>query len=163
MDPITIAMGLAQFAPSIIKFFTGSDKDASRAQKVIDIAQAVTGAKTPEEALETIKANGELQLKFRQQIVDQENLIIQGQVELNKIEAASSSFFRAGWRPAVGWICAFALGYQMLFRPIVGWYLQQVVGWGYPPTLEMDTLLTLLFGMLGLGAYRTKEKLKGVP
>jgi len=155
-------MGLAQFAPSIIRFFTGSDKDAARAQKVVDIAQAVTGAASGPEALEKIKASGELQLKLRQQILDQENEIIKGQVELNKLDAQSASLFRSGWRPAVGWICVFALGYHMIFRPIVGWWLAEVVGWSFPPPLEIDTLLTLLFGLLGLGAYRTVEKVKGL-
>jgi hypothetical protein len=28
--------------------------------------------------------------------------------------------------------------------------------------LELETLMTLLFGMLGLGWYRTTEKLRGV-
>jgi hypothetical protein len=39
MDPITIGMALAQFAPSLIKIFTGSDKAADVAGKVVDIAK----------------------------------------------------------------------------------------------------------------------------
>lgn len=161
MDPISIAMGLAQFAPSIIKFFSGSDKDAEIAQRVVDAAQTLTGTASGPEALEKIKASSELQLKLRQIISEQENLIISGQVELNKLEAQSTSLFRSGWRPAVGWICVFALAYHMLFRPLVGW-AAAFWGWPFPPPLEIDTLLTLLFGLLGLGAYRTAEKIKGL-
>lgn len=162
MDPITVSMGLAQFAPSIIKFFTGSDKDAERAQRIVDVAQTITGTGSGPEALEKIRASQELQLKLRQQIVDQENLITSGQIELNKLDAQSTSLFRSGWRPAVGWICVFALAYHMLFRPVIGWYLHEVIKWPFPPPLEIDTLLTLLFGLLGLGAYRTVEKVKGL-
>jgi hypothetical protein len=43
MDPISIAMALAQFAPGIIKLLTGSDKAADVAGKVIDVAKVVTG------------------------------------------------------------------------------------------------------------------------
>jgi len=39
--------------------------------------------------------------------------------------------------------------------------MQNLFGWTLPPQLEMDTLMTVLFGMLGLGAYRTVEKVKG--
>ena len=87
--------------------------------------------------------------------------IVKGQTDINKIEAASSSLFKGGWRPAVGWICAFALGYQMLVRPIVAW-ISGIYAWMPPPSLELETLLTLLFGILGLGAYRTYERRTGV-
>jgi hypothetical protein len=84
-----------------------------------------------------------------------------GQMEITKIEAASDSVFKSGWRPAIGWTCAGGLFYQIIARPIFGWVAQNWLGWSLPPSLEMDTLGTILFGMLGLGAYRTVEKIKG--
>jgi len=79
------------------------------------------------------------------------------QLEVNKQEAQAPDFFTRGWRPAVGWICASGLAYQFVVRPIaVG-----LSGTDFP-ALELDTLLTLLFGMLGLGAYRTYERVRGV-
>lgn len=84
-----------------------------------------------------------------------------GQLDVNKAEAESTSAFKGNWRPAVGWICAFALAYQMIVRPILAW-VSAIYAWMPPPSLELDTLLTLLFGMLGLGAMRTAEKFKGV-
>jgi hypothetical protein len=85
------------------------------------------------------------------------------QVELNKIEAASPSFWKSGWRPGVGWVCVSGLAYQFLFRTIIPWIIQ-VCGANVPdmPALDMSTLTTLLFGMLGLGVMRTTEKMKGV-
>jgi hypothetical protein len=59
----------------------------------------------------------------------------------------------------VGWVCVSALAYQMVFRPLLAW-LSSVYSWMPPPSLELDTLLTLLFAILGLGAYRTYEKTK---
>lgn len=84
-----------------------------------------------------------------------------GQLEVNKIEAAAPDLFRGGWRPFIGWTCGGGLFYQIIVRPIFGWVATNAWGWTEPPSLEMDTLLTLLFSMLGLGAYRTYERVKG--
>ena len=84
------------------------------------------------------------------------------QIGVNQAEAQSPDLFRSGWRPFVGWTCGGGLFYQILLRPLLGWAAQNLWQWMPPPSLEMDTLLTLLFGLLGLGAYRTAEKIKGV-
>lgn len=72
MDPITIGMALAQFAPSLIKLFTGSDKAAEVAEKVVGVAQAVTGTQDGAAALEVLKANPDKVLEFRQAIEAQQ-------------------------------------------------------------------------------------------
>lgn len=79
-----------------------------------------------------------------------------GQLEINKIEAATTNLFVSGWRPYIGWMCGTALGYQFLFYPIAVAYLPRIV------QLDMGTLLTLLVGMLGMSGMRTAEKLQGV-
>lgn len=87
---------------------------------------------------------------------------ITGQLEINKAEAGNASVFVSGWRPAVGWICGIALGYQYIMRPIVSW---GVIALGHPlpqmPGLD-DNLWQLLFGILGMGGLRTFEKVQGV-
>ena len=40
------------------------------------------------------------------------------QIEVNKIEAQGKPFQR-NWRPSVGWICSFALGYHFVLAPII--------------------------------------------
>lgn len=85
-----------------------------------------------------------------------------GQIEVNKEEAKHASIFTSGWRPAVGWACVGGLSYQVVFRPIFGWIMTNTMQWSAPPVLEMETLMTLLFGMLGMSAYRTYEKKQGV-
>lgn len=87
--------------------------------------------------------------------------LAKAQIGVNAVEAANPNWFISGWRPAVGWTCAGGLFYQVIARPILGWIMQNLFGWTLPPQLEMDTLMTVLFGMLGLGAYRTVEKIKG--
>lgn len=88
--------------------------------------------------------------------------IIQGQLDTNKAEAASSSAFVAGWRPAIGWVCAAALACQYIGRPLLMWG-GVVTGHQWPPLPGIDdNLWELMLGMLGLGGLRSFEKIKGV-
>ena len=94
--------------------------------------------------------------------VTQQFEALMGQIETNKIEASSSSVLVSGWRPALGWVCVSGFAYEFVLRVIFNGVL---VGLGYPAIfvgIEVDALETLLFGMLGLGSFRTFEKFKGV-
>ena len=93
--------------------------------------------------------------------LDAEVKLAAGQLEVNKVEAASQSTFVSGWRPGAGWICVLGLGYQFFLGPLLAW-ASGIYSWPVPPTLDMGDLLTLLGGMLGLGGLRTAEKFKGV-
>lgn len=77
------------------------------------------------------------------------------QLEVNKVEAAHKSLFVSGWRPMVGWSCCFALVYSTILAPILGI-------WFTVPPVDSSLLTTVLMGMLGLGAMRSAEKVKGV-
>lgn len=68
MDFIAIAMGLAQFAPAIIRWLTGSANAEAAAREVVGVAQAVTGAASPQEALQKIQADQAAQLAFRDRL-----------------------------------------------------------------------------------------------
>lgn len=72
MDPITIAMSLAQFAPSLIRLISGSDKAGDVAEKVVDIAKTVTGTDTGEAALSAITCDQNKILEFRQAVSAQQ-------------------------------------------------------------------------------------------
>lgn len=88
--------------------------------------------------------------------------LAKGQLEVNKAEAANTNVFVSGWRPMVGWVCAAGLGSQFIVSPFAEFIANAV---GHPveyPQLDLGTLMTLLFGMLGLGAMRTQEKISGV-
>lgn len=71
MDPITVAMGLAQFAPTILKWITGSDKAEAAAQKVVSIAEVVTG-QSGDGALSAIQADPAKALEFRTAVMANE-------------------------------------------------------------------------------------------
>ena len=87
---------------------------------------------------------------------------VMAQIEVNKIEAASPSLFVSGWRPAIGWICALGMAGNFITIPLTNMVLELA---GYDvelPLIDMETLLPVLLGMLGLGAMRTVEKVKQV-
>ena len=85
-----------------------------------------------------------------------DNCIKEKQIEINKQEAKSKSLFIAGWRPFIGWTCAFGILYEFLFNPFL-------TGFGYNfPSIEISALHSLIMGMLGLGGLRTFEKVKKV-
>jgi hypothetical protein len=78
------------------------------------------------------------------------------QVELNKVEAQHRSVFVAGWRPAIGWVCAASLCFPFILNPCIQWWT------GDPgPELPLDFLGELIFALLGLGVLRTAEKFGG--
>ena len=85
-----------------------------------------------------------------------------GHLEINKVEAANANIFVSGWRPAIGWVCALALLYQYLVRPLAVAVFAAV---GHPlpvmPGLD-ENLWQLMMAMLGMGGLRTFEKVQGV-
>jgi hypothetical protein len=108
-----------------------------------------------------------MQLELEGRKLDQ--AIDLAQIEVNKVEAASSSVFVAGWRPAIGWIGAAAMAYQFLLYPVLlwGWAYLQGTGWipkelVPPPVLDADQLWVILSGILGIAGMRSFEKSKGV-
>lgn len=87
--------------------------------------------------------------------------LAKGQLEVNKVEAGNINWFVSGWRPAVGWVCVLGLFYEFLARPLAT-FGAHLAGMALDaPTLDLGALMTLLVGMLGLGAMRTAEKLSG--
>ena len=89
--------------------------------------------------------------------------LAKGQIEINKVSAAHKSMFVAGWRPFVGWTCGVALAWHFVGQPLAVFGIA-VSGAETPPlpVFEMESLLTVLLGMLGLGGLRTFEKTKNV-
>jgi Holin of 3TMs, for gene-transfer release len=86
----------------------------------------------------------------------------EGQIKVNVVEAASPTIFISGWRPFAGWVCGVGLLYDFLLRPLITWSTAMA---GHPteaPALDIEALMTLLLGMLGLSGMRSYDKAKGV-
>ena len=120
MDPITIAMGLAQFVPQIVKWIAG-DNAGTVAQKVVAVAQQVTGKPTGDEALKALQVDPNLVLQYRQAVLAQEEdfekLAVENAADINKTmqtEAASDHWPTYSWRPAIGFAVALAVTLAVL-------------------------------------------------
>lgn len=84
----------------------------------------------------------------------------QGQVDINKIEAASDSLFKSGWRPYVGWGCGTGFVMQVVVFPMLV-FIGEIFGRTlHVPDLGSELLYSTLFGMLGIGGMRSFDKWK---
>lgn len=136
MDPITILMGLG--SKVIDKIWPDPvQRDAAKLE------------------LLKLQQSGELA-----QLTADTNLMIE-QIKVNQAEAANPSVFVSGWRPAIGWVCGAACGWNWIGLPVVKLALEI---YGHPINLapaDLTEMLPVLMGMLGLGGLRTIEKLQG--
>jgi len=105
-----------------------------------------------------VKLQAELQMKLLEIEAD----AAKAQTQINAIEAASPNFFASGWRPCVGWVCALAFAWQFVGQPAFSFFYALIYKQPAPVVaLDHDALNTVLFGLLGLGGFRTWEKIKG--
>ncbi len=142
-DPFTAAIELGKTA--IEKLWPDPIRRAEEMRKLEEMRQAGQ--------LAELKAHVDLML---------------GQIEINKIEAGSKSAFVAGWRPGVGWLCVFGIGYHVILYPILLWVWVYLEATGRippemtpPPVLPSGPLMTLVMSMLGVGGMRSYDKAKG--
>ena len=135
---------------------------------LFDVAKAVINKIWPDPAQQ---AEAQMKLLQLQQTGELAELaaatdLAKLQIQTNIEEAKSTSLFIAGWRPMVGWTCGVAFAYAYILLPMLQF---AVYTWGSAemvkqvamlPALNLDAMLPVLFGMLGLGSLRTVEKVK---
>lgn len=88
--------------------------------------------------------------------------LMKGQLAVDQTEAANTNVFVSGWRPFVGWVCGSAFAVHFIVLPLLNFAMMEMGRKEVVLTFDMQTLLTVLLGMLGLGGMRTLEKVKGV-
>ncbi len=117
----------------------------------------------------TPEKRAEAQLRLQQEINANEQAIMKAllgadaaQIEVNKVEAASTNWFVSAWRPSVGWVCVAGLAWQYILAPVANWVIEVGHFAATTPKISADGLMELLFGMLGLAGFRSYEKIKGV-
>ena len=130
---------------------------------VINAAVSIIDKVIPDPAQKAAAQLAVLQLQQNGQLeqLKADTQLALAQTNVDAVEAASPSFFKSGWRPAVGWVCGIGLFVQFLVNPIGSWVAALM---GHPvafPPLDLGTLMTLLFGMLGMGTLRSFDKKAG--
>lgn len=139
MNPLVIS-GLFSAAQSLIeRFFPDPEKKAAAQLELLKMQQ-----------------NGDLA-----QLAAETDLA-KLQIQVNLEEAKSTNWFVAGWRPGIGWVCGAALAYAALIEPLARFVSKVWFGYsGEFPAISTDLTLQILMGLLGLGAMRSIEKIKG--
>jgi hypothetical protein len=103
-----------------------------------------------------IEKSGELQVLMA------ETDLMKGQIEVNKVEAASSSLLVAGGRPFVIWVCGSAFAYSAILEPLARFIAAVCFGYhGMFPLIDTNLTMQVLLGVLGLGAMRSYDKKQG--
>lgn len=139
MDTLTTAMGLATFAPKIVKWISGSSKAEAVAQKVVAAAEAVTGKKG-DEAQYVLQANPDKVIEFRARLAELE--VDLGLAVIADVQQARTAH-RDHWMP---WLLTLALA-VMVAGTVAGLLLVEV-----PPGNK--EVLYLIVGQL-IGAFVT--------
>jgi hypothetical protein len=108
------------------------------------------------------------QMKFELDKMDKEELynLVQGQLDINKIEAASENVFVSGWRPAIGWVGATALftyyvPYSLTATGIWAYHCIQSGQFVTRPDIGIADLIGLVGTLLGFGVLRSVDKSLG--
>jgi len=83
-----------------------------------------------------------------------------GQLQANTEQAKHASVFVAGARPAAMWVGVFALAYSSIGVSLLSWV---ALCFGLPPVppLASEAATGILTSLLGLGAMRSYDKIKG--
>lgn len=144
MDPLTIAFSLAQFVPEIFKWL-GNDKSATTAQKVVDVAQRVTG-KTGMDVVPVLQANPELVLKLQEAFSQLSKSDVENTGQINATmqdESKSEAWPQYSWRPFI----ALCMGLQ----GVTNYTILPMFGIIPPPI--PDSLWYTYAGILGVATF----------
>ena len=127
---------------------------------MLGIAESVIGVAG--KVLDKFVGDKDLKVKLEAELNKELISLDLAQAQANIEQAKHPSIFVSGARPAIMWVCCFALAWQFILAPILSWV---IVTW-YPmvtlPMLETNELISLIMALLGLGGMRTAEKWKGV-
>jgi len=111
---------------------------------------------------EQLLAAKQMDIDFQKFCLDNDIKLQMAQIAVNVEEAKSLSVWTSGWRPGAGWIGVAGLGYAAILEPLARFIA--TVGFHYTgdfPVINSDITMQVLFGILGLGAYRSYDKKQG--
>ena len=107
-------------------------------------------------------ADKNLKMQLEHELKTQLQTANLAQIEVNKIEAASKSWFVAGWRASVGWVCSLAILYHFILAPMIQFAVGIAGIQVALPEFDFTQLSTILMAMLGMTGLRSVEKIQKV-
>jgi hypothetical protein len=120
----------------------------------------VTGAEqVVDDIVNQVGANVNSGVKAKAQALDLAAKQDAEQAEVDKAEAASTSFFESGWRPALAWMCVVSMSWFYLFHPFLVWMFGCIDPTITVPVADRPTdMQNIVYALLGLGTMRSFEK-----
>lgn len=123
--------------------------------------------------IEALIPDPEAQVKARLDLLrlEQEGALAEmaAAAEMAKAQAATNTAeataggLAALWRPFIGFVCGAVLLYSYILAPLLAWACALWAPHVTPPSLPLDEhLWEIIVGMLGLGGFRSLEKVKGL-
>lgn len=121
MEPVSLALGIAQFAAPALGRWLFGEKGEETAEKIIDVGKAVVGTDKAEDILPALKANPELLIQFQQQATQIE--LAELEAHTRQLEAVnetaraainSDDKFVRRWRPTWGYVTAVTWALQSM-------------------------------------------------
>jgi len=162
---VPILLQLAQFVPSLLRF-AGADNAADVAEKAADLAQHVTGAETPELALERLRADARLAEQFQQHgqalamaELEAETRHLEAINATMRAEAASNDSYVRRWRPTWGYVSALcwfvqtcAIAWAIVWKPAEAKAILEAVA-------QLTVMWGIALAVVGVAVHqRTTEK-----
>ncbi len=161
----------------LLDWFTGSNPAASVASGAAKgILSGIDSAANGIREAITGRLDADGQAKFDLEYQKLTQVLQEGQQAINLADANSGSNFRGGWRPALGWMCAFSLGFYYIPQAAIGailWAIQcsavmysaqdigKIVLPGYPVVFNVGEIIGLVASLLGLAGIRSYDKKQG--
>jgi len=112
---------------------------------MLGIADSVIGVAG--KVLDKFVGDKDLKVKLEAELNKELISLDLAQAQANIEQAKHPSIFVSGARPAIMWVCCFALAWQFIFAPILSWI---IVTW-YPmitlPMLETNELVSLIMAL----------------
>ena len=124
--------------------------------------------KTVGKIIDDLHTSDEERLQAKNTIKRIEAELKKRQMDINLADSQSKAGGISGaiqriWRPLIGFSCALSIFWEFVLKQFL-MFLIATMSWETKPLPELDmaTLMPLVLSLLGMGALRSYEKVKGV-
>ena len=167
---LPIIMALASLAPTIMPLFTGKETSNKAAGIITQVATAITGTSSPDQALQALQSDPALLVEYQRQI--SEETITLYQEETKRLESVNQSFreeiksddpFVRRMRPFAGYIIT--LSSAALVAAVVKtiWVAPEHAVTVVNAATSMTPILVPMLSVVGVYVWkRSSEKMAGM-
>ncbi|MDT8383019.1 MAG: 3TM-type holin [Gammaproteobacteria bacterium] len=163
MISIAAVLGLAEYVPGLVRLL-GGKKAADVADKALEVAQEITGIGDVNTAIDAIKKDPELRIKFQNAITPM--VVAELEADTKRLESVNATMraesqsgdkFTSRWRPFFGYIVAITWGMQMLAISIViVWHPKEAAGL-IAAMASLSVIWGVALSVLGISVHKRSQ------